>query len=276
MRRYVLLVTLILLTALVPAPASADETYVCWYDDGDNNGVADTALTCRINGSLVITFPSDPPVPTVPEVGIDTNGPCWYRRTGPWSGWLLVQIFPNRDARMWWSASANPNGPFVGDGIYRACINEPRPTPPPITAVWDYIERYPFAVPDPDIAPDGSGVTGLPTYVGVYPPERFATTIASPLGGTIDVEIAVATVTVDWGDGVRASFPEHAWSQLLGYPDGDVHHTYETTALYDLAVSYNWFVRWRIGAGGWQPIPVPPTTWTRAYRIDELVGRRTG
>ena len=65
-------------------------------------------------------------------------------------------------------------------------------------------------------------------------------------------------------------------SVALGYPDGDVHHTYQASNRYDLAVSYDWFVRWRIGAGGWQPLVVPPTTWSIDYRIDELVGRRTG
>lgn len=277
MRRVVVLLCWMAVASLLaaPAPAAADETYICWYERADGNGVGDATLTCRINGSIIVTFPSTPPVVTVPEMGFDATGPCWYRRTGAWSGWILVQVFPNRDARMWWSPSLDPAGPFVGDGVYRACVSEPRPTPPPFTAVWDFIARYPFARPSPALAPASSGITGLATYVAIDPPEPVRATISSPLGGTIDVELSVAVVRIDWGDGVRSVLPPETWDTLTGYPDGEVHHTYERRGRYDMTVSYDWYVRWRIGSGPWQPVSVRPTTWSTQYRVDELVGRRT-
>ena len=187
---------------------------------------------------------------------------------------MLAAVFPNLDARLWWSPSGDPAGPYLGDATYRACVSEPTPTPPPITVVWDYLERYPFDVPRPDLAPSTRGITGLPTYVRVVPPDPVSARIASPLGGWIDIELGVGAVTVDWGER-RVSFAPDAWHLLAGYPDGAVHHTFETRGTHTIVVAYAWSVRWRIGGGVWQPIDVPPTARTTRYPVDEVVGRRT-
>ena len=257
----------------------AKEAYVCWYEwvvDQDLNERRQV-LRCRINGEVVQDFPGGPPVVTVPDVGIDAAGVCWFRRTGLWSGWQLVELYANNDGLFWWSPSGDPNGPWIGDGIYRACTSEPVPTPPPIVQVWEVIERYDFVEPDPTVAPNAVGYTGLETYLGVDPPDFFSTTIPSPVGGgNIDIEISVVTVEIDWGDGILVSFGEDQWGLLGGYPDGDVFHLYETKDFYDLSVTYNWFVRWRANGGPWNTIIINPTAWTATYEVDEIVSRRTG
>lgn len=276
MRRLVLLSCWIVMTSVVPMiPAGASESYVCWYEPAPANGVGDTAVLCRVAGSLIVEFPEgDPPVVTVPDVGFDVTGPCWYRRTGPFSGWVLAAVFPNLDARLWWSPSGDPSGPYLGDATYRACVSEPTPTPPPITVVWDYLERHPLAVPRPDLAPSVRGIAGLPVYVGVMPPDPVSARIGSPLGGWIDIQLRVAAVTVDWGQR-RASFAPDTWHLLAGYPDGAVHHTFEEAEVHWIGVSYEWSVRWRIDGGAWQTIDVPATTNSIRYPVDEVVGRRT-
>lgn len=258
-----------------PLPeAIAAESYVCWYEPARSNGVGDSALLCRVDGSIVIEFPDGPHVVTVPDVGVDATGPCWYRRTGAFSGWVLAAIFPDLEARLWWSPSGDPAGPYLGDATYRACISEPTPTPPPITVVWNHLERYPFAVPSPELTPGMRGVTGLPVYIGVTPPGPVTERIGSPLGGWIDVELRVGAVTIDWGDR-RASFAPDMWHLLAGYPDGAVHHTFDIRAVHTIAVAYEWAVRWRIGSGPWRSVDVLPTTRSITYPVDEVVGRRT-
>jgi hypothetical protein len=276
MRRLALATFWLVVATIVQVPhARAGESYVCWYQPAPANGVGDTAVLCRVDGSLVVEFPGgDPPVVTVPDIGFDATGPCWYRRSGPYSGWVLAAVFPDRDARLWWSPSGDPAGPYLGDATYRACVSEPTPTPPPITAVWEYLERYPFAVPRPELTPSVRGIVGLPVHIGLRPPDPVAARIASPLGGWIDVELRVVAVTVDWGER-RASFAPDTWHLLLGYPDGAVHHTFQTSAVHVIAVGYEWAVRWRIGGGAWQSIGVPPTERSISYPVDEVVGRRT-
>lgn len=276
MRRSFILVCLVVMGVAATPPVDAAESYVCWYQPAPSNGVGDASLVCRIDGALVIEFPTVPPIVTVPDIGFDVTGPCWYRRSGGWSGWVLATVYPNLDARLWWSPSGDPAGPFLGDATYRACVTEPSPTPPPITAVWEFIERYPFAVPRPAVSPPGRGIVGVPVYVDVDPPRPVTSTIASPLGGSIDVEIKVETVTIVWGDGSRSSFGPDTWHLLGGHPEGAALHAYEESAPRDLEVSFDWGARWRISGGSWQPVAVPATRAVVGYPVDEVVGRRIG
>lgn len=259
-------------------PSSAADNYVCWYEWRTVNGKPQQVMVCSIAGGDAEPVQPGEPIPvTVPDVGYDATGACWYRRTGAWTGWRLVQQFPDNSGLFWYSPSLNPTGPWVADALFPACTSRPSPTPPPIVKVWEVVEQYEFADPDPTLAPDGNGYTGLETFIGLDPPEPFTTTIPSPIGlGSIDVEIRVVTITVDWGDETEVSFAEAQFELFGGYPDGEVYHLYETKDFYDLTITYNWFVRWRANGGPWNTLTIDPTTWITSYQVDELVGRRTG
>ena len=119
--------------------------------------------------------------------------------------------------------------------------------------------------------PEGDGITGLDTYLGVVIPDDHSATLSAG-GLTLDVEIDVDAVIVDWGDGGAESFPSDPQA-MAGFPDGIAIHVYEvkSDAGYVIAVSYDWTVRWRVTGGPWIPLDVPNTTTSLAYPVAEIV-----
>jgi hypothetical protein len=88
---------------------------------------------------------------------------------------------------------------------------------------------------------------------------------------TVDIEIEVSGVIVDWGDGRAQTFPASP-AAMAGYPDGIATHIYETKgAGYGLDVSYDWTARWRIIGEPWQLLDVPNTTTSLPYPVNEIV-----
>jgi hypothetical protein len=110
----------------------------------------------------------------------------------------------------------------------------------------------------------------LETYVGVPIPDDHATQLSAG-GVSVDIEIEVSGVIVDWGDGRTQTFPASD-SAMAGYPDGIATHVYETKgASYDLLVSYDWTARWRIVGESWELLDVPNTTTSMEYPVNEIV-----
>lgn len=269
-----------LLSVLLPGlsgTAVAGESYVCWYVQLTDpvTGKSIPGMRCRIDGVIHEPgFPGEGPedVPLVYDLGFDDNGECYYRRTGPPSGWVVR----GRDGTLlnfWWDTG---NG-FVGDAWIDQCTSEPVPGQPPRTVVYNVIENYNFVEPQPDIVPNAIGLTGARTFVNVEPPDPFFESIFSPVsGGFIDVEIRVVAVEIEWGDGAVSTIPESQFELFAPHPDGEVGHPWETKDIYTLGVNYQWLARWRVNGGPWQTIVIPDTEWEEPYQVDEVVGRRSG
>jgi hypothetical protein len=110
----------------------------------------------------------------------------------------------------------------------------------------------------------------METFVGVPIPADHATQLSAG-GVSVDIEIEVSGVLVDWGDGRSETFPASEVA-MAGYPDGIATHIYETKDVdYDVAVSYDWTARWRIVGEPWELLDVPNTTTSLAYPVNEIV-----
>ncbi len=280
MRRFVTL-ALVVAGMLIPAVADAGENYVCWYVEKFDPAFSTTTkhMRCRIDG--VVRDLGSPgeggvSVPLVYDIGYDAIGECYYRRSGPWTGWV-ARGSAGSLMNFWWDPDGIPGGPLVGDAWVEPCTSEPTPGEPPMSFVFQVIGNYPFVDPVPDVVPPGIGLTGAQSLVDVTPPLPVVQSLVSPVSGVaVDIEIKVITVTIRWGDGSEVSIPESQFGLFAAHPDGRVAHMWETKGDYVMEVDYNWFVRWRAGGGPWIVMPVPATSWSAPYQVDEIVGRRSG
>ena len=280
MKRTLLVVLIALMAGLLPgasSPAVAGERYVCWYAPVTDplTGKVVPGMKCRIDGEIHEPgFPGEGPiqVPLVYDLGVVDGVECYYRRSGAPSGWV---VFDRNGTLLnfWWDTG---NG-FVGDAWVDQCTKEPIPGKPPITHVFERLKRYDFVSPTPDIVPNGIGLTGARTWVNVTPPDPLRERINAP-GATssIEIEIRVVAVRIDWGDESVSTIPESQFDLFAPHPDGEVSHPWETKDHYTIAISYEWLARWRVGNGSWRTIDIPDTSTDTPYQVDEIVGRRSG
>jgi hypothetical protein len=221
----------------------------------------------------VVDYASDRDVPSVlyPNVGTDLSGACWYY-TSTATGYLIIAQYANGDAEM--ALNLDPSDPasviVLGDTLPR-CTSEPALAVDPALLVWEYVTQYIHSPPLPELNPQpGSGVTGLDTHIGVAVPSDHTAQLSSA-GTTLDVEIVVSAVVIDWGDGVLDTFPTEGVS-LAGYPDGVAIHIYESKDDgLSLTVAYDWTARWRVAGGAWALLAVPNTSTTVDYPVAEIV-----
>jgi hypothetical protein len=256
-------------------PADAENFAACWTESVTNpvTLVVDQVTRCRIAGGDVVDYASDDSVPSrlYPSAGVDLGGDCWYL-TSTEGQWIYLDLYINGDATLGWMPDPDhPEAIIFATGRIPRCTSEPGVVPDPSIAVWEYVTQYIHPPPAPDLNPDaGNGVTGLVTFVGVPIPSDHATQLAAG-GVTVDIEIEVSGVIVDWGDGRAQTFPASP-AAMAGYPDGIATHIYETKgAGYGLDVSYDWTARWRIIGEPWQLLDVPNTTTSLPYPVNEIV-----
>ena len=206
-----------------------------------------------------------------PAAGTDLTGDCWYL-TSATTNWVYLSLFIDGDAILGWDPDpATPGGIAYATGRIPRCTSEPNPVSDPSAVVWEYVTSYVHPPPVPDLSPPvGDGVTGLDTYVSVpIPPDHTATLAAG--GVSLEVEIDVDGVLVDWGDGLTETYPADP-EALSGFPDGIARHLYEIKDDgYNLAVSYDWTARWRVPGGVWVFLAIPNTTTTVDYPVAEIV-----
>jgi hypothetical protein len=263
-----MLIALVLLG--VAAPAGADEIALCWYESVGRVDV----LKCRLADNEIVVYTERTEVPQTlyPAIGLAGNGSCWYYRT-VFTGWIAVAIVDG-ETQFYYDPGI-PGGPIVADASYPRCVDEPVDITAIEERVWDIVQAFPFEDPDVDLEPL-IGVTGLPTFVALEPPDTVTEVVTSP-GSSIEVEFTVPLVTIDWGDGTGTDLTPSLYDLLGGYPDGEITHTYETKDYYGPEVAYHWQVRWRVDDGAWRDVAgIDPTTWTTRYQVDEIVTRITG
>jgi len=273
-KRLSIAVALVLTLSLV---AHGDEFVSCWVDEIETGfGNTETITRCRISGGDTVDYASDSSVPSVlyPNLGTDLSGPCWYL-TSAETNYIIITRYADGSADVGYDPDPEvPGGIIVVGPNLRRCTSEPTPAADPSTDAWDYVMSYIHEPPAPDLNPEpGLGVTGLSTFVGVPVPEEHAASISSGLS-TVDVEIVVDAVVVDWGDGTTSTYPPDI-DILSGYPDGSATHVYEVKAGDGLllTVEYDWTARWRVAGGDWLPLPVPNTITSVDYPVAEVVSR---
>lgn len=257
--------------------ARADETYRCWTEAraDPSDGRTVEVFVCRIAGSHVVVFvgPGGVPVDLFPAVGTDAGGPCFYWRS-VWTGWDVVELDED-GALLSLDPDREPGGFILFDAWVRNCVGEPDPERDPIDLVWEVVSEHDFERPavvlDPSI-----GLAGLDTYVLVDVPDVVNEALVSPITGeTITIEIGVELVEVSWGDEIETAITPSLLVETSGDRDaGVLVHMYETSAWYNLTTTYEWTVRWRIGAAAEEQFDVAPTATTISYRVDQVVARR--
>ena len=235
-----------------------------------------------VNGS-VTEFPGDVPPGTVePAVGTDAVGICWFW-TSLATEWEILATFSDGSAVL----GLYVNGFLAVDtGQIPRCTSEPIISDPPPVLAWEAITEYIHDPPEPELNPPiGLGLAGLETHAGVVVPDVWTDTIVVP-GYSIDVEVAVGALALDWGDEVTDTYPPEAYPLLTGYPDGAARHVYEvktcstpgaaldchpTLDAYPVSVSYVWDARWRVNGSDWITVEVVPSITTVGYPVTEAV-----
>jgi hypothetical protein len=273
-RRLSIAIALVLAPAL---PASGDDFISCWVTEVETGfGNHETITRCRIAGGSTTDYASDWDVPSVlyPNLGSDATGGCWYLTSVP-TPYLIINQFGDGSVELGYDSNpSTPGGIITVEPNIRRCTSEPAPDSDPATDAWDYVMSYVHRPPTPDLNPEpGQGVTGLDTYLGMTVPEYHQGTLISG-GSTVEVEIEVDAVIVDWGDGDISTFPPDS-RILAGYPDGSATHVYEVKNPdgASVVVEYDWTARWRISGGSWNALDVPNTETFITYPIAEVVSR---
>jgi hypothetical protein len=285
-RQIIVVVALIL---GVPISAQADTFVSCWVATRTNAfGATEQVTVCRLVGGQTVEYPAgeSPPGSLEPSVGNDANGQCWFLTSAD-TNWQILSSFSDGSAIL----GLYVNGVLLldTDRIPR-CTSEPETGEPPEELAWEAITEYIHDPPTPDLNPPvGRGLTGLETFVSVPVPGPWADTISIPLY-TIDVEVWVNALSVDWGDGNATDYPPEAFADITGYPDGIARHVYEVKTCdppasapdchpdhlaYPLTVSYVWGARWRVNGGEWTTVEVPPSSTTVDYPVTEAVSTLT-
>lgn len=272
------LVALLLCGLAIPAVAA--EFTSCWVAREFDPVYAEysTITRCRIAGGDTIDYVSDDDVPSrlYPDLGTDSTGECWFF-TSASTAYVLINQYADGSAEVGLDIDPTTPGGIVAIGpVIPRCTSEPGASFDPATEAWDYVMSYVHDPPTPSLNPiPGDGVTGLDTFVGVpVPDDHTATLTGGPT--TIEVEVRVDAVLVDWGDGETDTFPPDPII-LGGYPEGGAVHVYETKNSdgVDLTVEYDWTARWRLSGGAWQTLPVPNTSTATVYTVSEIVTRLT-
>lgn len=276
------LATLGLLLLPAPQPASGNTYAACWVEERpDPFGTTRQVTVCRLaNGSTAEHAGETPPGPIEPLVGTDATGMCWYW-TSRDTEWVILSTFTDGSAIL---GVYNNTVLVLDSGRIPRCTSEPVESGPPLEAAREAITEYVHDPPLPDLnPPTGRGLAGLETFVGLPVPGPWSDTISVP-GYTLDVEVVVEAVTVEWGDGNTSTYPPSAYSLLIGYPDGVVTHTYEVKTCaspgsapdchpglmaYPITVSYVWQATWRVNGGPWVELPVPAGSTTVDYPVAE-------
>lgn len=251
----------------------------CWAtEETDAYGVEQTITRCRISGGETVDYASDTDVPSVlyANLGSDITGQCWYL-TSAVTTYVILNRFADGSADIGLDTDpGNPGGIVAIGPTLPRCTSEPTPLSDPSADAWNYVMSYIHDPPLPDLNPvPGQGVTGLATFIGVPVPDDHAASLTSG-ASTLDIEIEVSAVIVDWGDGQTDSFPP-IQEVFAGYPDGNATHIYEVKNAEGaaLTVQYDWTARWRSAGGSWTPLAVPNTSTTVDYPVAEVVSRLT-
>lgn len=254
----------------IAGPVAAIASYRCWT--AASNGAP--VLRCRVGGVDLMDFgdPGAVGVALHAGVGEDVWGECWFS-TEVWSGWTTDGDWAAESAALRYDVDGTPGG-YVVAGAIRRCSTDPAITSDE-RAAMRVLRAHEYARPDTDRSPR-RGVVGLPTYLGLAVPDSRRYGVGDVAGNeALLVEVGVAEVRIDWGDGSEpiAITPDR-FADMKGYPDGTVRHGYQQPALYRIEVGFKWTARWRVSWDPkWYPVAVGTFAEVETYAVDQIVGR---
>jgi hypothetical protein len=127
--------------------------------------------------------------------------------------------------------------------------------------------------PDPAlrVAPDGVGLTGLPSYFWLADPLTPINATARAGGLTVTATAHPTSYYWTFGDGSDL-ITHHSGRPFKNLDNpGDIDYTYETKGRYTLSVEVVWEASFRIGGGGSRPLGGFSTSASRPYPVQEVV-----
>jgi hypothetical protein len=124
--------------------------------------------------------------------------------------------------------------------------------------------------PDIKVAPDGVGLTGLPSYFWLAQRPQPISATAGAGGITVTAEAYPTQYVWTFGDGgdLVTTTSGRPWTRDV---PGNIEYTYETRGRYDLSVEVIYQARWRVDGGPWQSLGFFSTSDLRTYPVRQVV-----
>lgn len=194
-----------------------------------------------------------PSITSVPPVG-----PCRLRTTETVPRSELAAMPTDSNMSIWMRLTAR----------YPRCPTG-RPDTSPEDAAIEVLERVPLPAPKPFIAP-GFAITGKPGYLEPNLPvpvvDGRPTVIDSRATDLGEMAITASAVyRVQWGDAETGPHRGRGGP----WPGGDITHVWTVSGTYDVVVTAEWTVRWRLGAAE-GTLTVPTEGTIDDFRVDQL------
>lgn len=232
-------------------PAGADRTTEAWTDPGGatvhvvESSVVAAGRPLRDQGCARRFVPAEPP-------GIPVFLP------GAAVGLAPLPPSPSSEHR--------PFHVFC-DGLYVGTVWAiPAGDPAPAQVARELLAQLPFPPVEIGASP-ALGLTGLESWFWVDGAARAPRSLTrSGEGITIDLEVALARVVWDFGDGTSLAAG-------LGEPPperSNVAHTYETKGRYAVGVRFEHTARYRVDGGAWITLDAVAATASRTYDVIEI------
>jgi PKD domain-containing protein len=124
--------------------------------------------------------------------------------------------------------------------------------------------------PELRIAPDGVGLTGLPSYFWLAEPPTSITATASAGGVTVIAQASPVQFVWTFGDGSQ-NVTHTAGRPWTRDRPGSIAHTYETRGRYPVAVEVIYHARWSVDDAAWSDLGFFSTADSRTYPVRQIV-----
>jgi hypothetical protein len=260
--------TIVVVVGLWPQEANADED--CFYESNKQH--------CTFTGSndffeLTFTYTEELRV----EIVYPAGEPCWILTTRP---------VPDAGELVGLGAGFTPGQLAEIEDFIRTSYAHCPAEYDVETSVWEVFASLELEIPEPVLAPEAAGITGLASYLTDEADTYVYWSGDLPSGVFAEVEATLDEVLVEWGDGAVGLHPASA----LAAEDG-ISHTYETKTCtaeyrsshprghlchptldsYPISVTYLWSGRYRT-TGEWIEIGTRNLTTTIGYDVDEAIG----
>jgi hypothetical protein len=119
------------------------------------------------------------------------------------------------------------------------------------------------------VANPARGLTGLPSWFWISGTDGAPITISrTEFGISVDLEVRLAGVTWDFGDGDRVGA---GLGRAFPAPS-DVTHTYETRGHHGVRAAFRFTARYRVDGGPLTDLGPVPRTVTQTYDVVEVRG----
>lgn len=156
--------------------------------------------------------------------------------------------------------------------------------------VWRRIGNYTHQAPQVSFDPPVPwGVTGIETFAALVVPAPWTFSSTSPYtGNSLEAQVWVDRVRLDWDDGPRQVFDPADFSGFTGHPDGVASHTYQTKSCqgegrrcrdkkgpYRVKAAFVWS-GWYEVAGDRKTLTIPRTSSFTDYPVKEIISLVVG